>query len=210
MGDEDHGVALFVQFLKHPQHLPAGMGVQRACRFVGQNDGRVADKGAGDGHTLLLAAGELVGLVPELAAQTHLFQRCDGAAAALAAAHACVDEGDFHVFQQGQLGQQIILLEDEAQLLVPDGRQLTAVHLADVAAVQQIPAVGGHIQTADDVHAGGFAGAGLAHDGHELAFFDFHGDVVCSLYRGVTHLVILAHLIKLDQSAHAFLLCQPR
>ena len=46
--------------------------------------------------------------------------------------------------------------------------------------------------------------------GHELAFFDFHGDVVCSFYRGVTHLVILAHLIKLDQSAHAFLLCQPR
>ena len=62
--------------------------------------------------------------------------------------------------------------------------------------------MGGHIQAADDVHAGGFAGARLADDGDELAFVYFHGDVVGRFYRGVAHLVILADLIKFDQSAH--------
>ena len=94
------------------------------------------------------------------------------------------------------------------------GAQRIVLHAAQPAA-DILPIKGdlsgsGVIQADDAAANGGLAGAGLAHDGHELAFFDFHGDVVCSLYRGVTHLVILAHLIKLDQSAHAFLLCQPR
>ncbi len=57
----------------------------------------------------------------------------------------------------------------------------------------------GHIQAADDVHAGGFTGARLAHDGHELALFNFHADVVGGFYRGVTHPVIFAHILKFDQ-----------
>ena len=52
------------------------------------------------------------------------------------------------------------------------------------------------------VHAGRFTGAGLAHDGHELALFNFHADVVGGFYRGVTHPVIFAHILKFDQSAH--------
>ena len=63
--------------------------------------------------------------------------------------------------------------------------------------------MGGYIQTADDVHAGGFAGAGLAHDGHELAPLYLHGDVVCRFDEGVTHLIVLADLVKLDQGAHS-------
>ena len=127
---------------------------------------------------------------------------------AVGAGDARIHQRHLHVFHQVQLGQQIVLLEDKAQHLVADGGQLVAVHLAHIPAVEPVGAVGRHIQTADDVHAGGFARTGLAHDGHELAFFDFHGDVVGSLYRGIAHLVILAHRIKLDQSAHSSLLRQ--
>ena len=48
----------------------------------------------------------------------------------------------------------------------------------------------------------GFARAGLADDGHELAFVDLHGDMVGSLDRRVTHLVILAHVVKLNECTH--------
>ena len=41
MGDEDDGVALFVQVLEHPQHFAAGVAVQSTGGFVGQNDRRV-------------------------------------------------------------------------------------------------------------------------------------------------------------------------
>ena len=178
------------------------MRIQRAGGFVGQDDRRVAHQRPRDGNALLLAAGELIGLVPDLVAQAHLLQHGAGAAVALGAGDACIHQRHLHVFQQVQPGQQVVLLEDKAQHLVPDGGQLVAVHPAHVPAVEPVDAVGGHIQAADDVHAGGFAGARLADNGDELALVYFHGDVVCGLDRGITHLVILADLIKLDQSAH--------
>ena len=182
------------------------MAVQCAGRLVGQNDRRVPHQCPGDGNTLLLAAGKLVGAVPELIAQTHLLQHLFGPGVALGAADARIHQRHLHVLHQVEPWQKIVLLEDKAQHLVADRSQLVAVHLAHIPAVEPVGSVGGHIQTADDVHTGGLAGTGLADDGHELAFFDFHGDVVCCFYRGITHLVILAHLIKLDQSAHRFLL----
>ena len=206
VGDEHHGVALIVHLLQHSQHFAAGVAVQCAGRLVGQNDRRVPHQCPGDGNTLLLAAGKLVGAVPELIAQTHLLQHLFGPGVALGAADARIHQRHLHVLHQVEPWQKIVLLEDKAQHLVADRSQLVAVHLAHIPAVEPVGSVGGHIQTADDVHTGGLAGTGLADDGHELAFFDFHGDVVCCFYRGITHLVILAHLIKLDQSAHRFLL----
>ena len=205
MGDEDHGVALFVQLLKHPQHLPAGMGVQRARRLVGQDDRRVAGQGAGDGHTLLLAAGELVGLVPELAAQAHPLQRCDGAVARrCAAAHAGVDEGDFHVFQQGQLGQQIVLLEDEAQLLVPDGRQLHGGSSCRRRwpSRQYWPSVGTSRQPMMfmQVDLPEPDWPTMATNSPGLSIWK---DVVCRFDEGVAHLVVFADRVELDQGAHS-------
>ena len=49
--------------------------VQVAGGFVGQNDGRLVDQGAGDGHPLLLAAGKLVGMMVDAVGQAHPFQR---------------------------------------------------------------------------------------------------------------------------------------
>ena len=114
-----------------------------------------------------------------------------------------IHKGNFHILQKRQLRQQVVLLEDEAQLLVSDACQLASAHLADIPAVQQISAFGRHIQTADDVHTSGFTRTGLADDGHELAFVDFERDVVGGLYEGITHLVILADPIKFYQRAHS-------
>ena len=157
MGDQDHRVALAVQFLQHPQHFPAGVAVQRAGGLVGQNHRRIAGQGPGDGGALLLAAGQLAGLVVELFAQPHLFQGGFGPAVPLRGGNAGVDQGDFHVLHQIQLGQKVVLLEDEAQHFVADFGQLVGAHAAHIPAVQLVGALGGDVQTADDVHAGGFA-----------------------------------------------------
>ena len=78
MGDKYHRVALTVQVLEHPQHLPAGVRVQGAGGLVGQDDGGTAGQGPGDGHPLLLTAGELIGQVVELVAQAYLLQYLSG------------------------------------------------------------------------------------------------------------------------------------
>ena len=51
------------------QHLLAGAGIEVAGGFVGQDHERIVDQRAGDGHALLLAAGELVGPVVQAVAQ---------------------------------------------------------------------------------------------------------------------------------------------
>src|SRR5699024_8566109 len=86
----------------------------------------------------------------------------------------------------------------------PDGGQLSPLHPAHVPAVELVGTGGGDIQAADDVHTGGLARAGLAHDGHKLTLFDLHGDVVQGLDDGVAHLVELAHLVEFDQCTHEF------
>ncbi len=141
-------------------------------------------QGPGDGHPLLLAAGELAWAgACSLSPRPTCSSALRGPLVPLRLGDAGVHQGHLHVLQQGQLGQQVVLLEDEAQHLVADGGQLVVVHLAHVPAVQQIGAGGGHVQAADDVHAGGLAGAGLAHDGHELPLLDLEGDVVRRLRR---------------------------
>ena len=149
-----------------------------------------------------MTAGKLVGLVPELIAKAHLFQCGGSTAAALSARHPGIHQRNLHVFHQAELGQQIILLKDEAQQLVADLGQFIAAHSAHIPAIEFVGARRGHIQTADDVHAGGFAGARLAHDGHELTLVDLHRNVICSLYKGIAHLVILAHMIKFNEGTH--------
>ena len=114
------------------------MAVQRAGGLVGQNDRRVAHQRPRDGYALLLAARKLVGLVFQLIAQPHLLQCLAGPAAALCAGHACIDQRHLHVFQQIQFGQQVILLEDEAQHFVADLGLLVVVHGRHVDPAQMI------------------------------------------------------------------------
>jgi len=59
--------------------------------------------------------------------------------------------------QRGGAGQQVERLEDEADLLVADARQLVVVHVADQLPVDVIVAFGGRIQAADQVHQRGLA-----------------------------------------------------
>ena len=154
-------------------HLDTELCVQIGKRLVHQQHIRRDDQCASQCDTLLLTAGKLVGQVFELIAQTHPLKGSFCRRVALCGGDARIHKGNFHVLQKCQLRKQVVLLEDEAQLLVPDVCQLTAAHLADIPAVQQISAFGRHVQTADDVHTSGFTRTGLADDGHELAFFRF-------------------------------------
>ena len=66
---------LIVEFLEHAHDLDAGLAVEVAGRFVGQQEGRLVDQGAGDGHALLLAAGKLVGMVVGAVGESHDLER---------------------------------------------------------------------------------------------------------------------------------------
>ena len=138
MGDEDHSVPLPVQLFQKAQHLPTGAGVQCAGGLVSQDDRRAARQGPGDGHPLLLAAGELGGQVPALVRQPYPLERGHGSLLPLRGVHPGIEQGELHVFQHVQLGDQVILLEDEAQHFVADLGLLVVVHGRHVDPAQMI------------------------------------------------------------------------
>ena len=68
-----------------------------------------------------------------------------------------VDQGQNHVVQRVQVLEQVIALEDEADLPVADAGQLPVLEGGDLGAVEDILPPGGHIQAAQHVHHGGLA-----------------------------------------------------
>ena len=114
---------------------------------------------------------------------------------ALLSAHAGIQQGQLHILQHCQLGDQIVLLEDEAQHLVADLRLLVVIHGGHVDAAQVIGAGGRHVQTADDIHGGGLAGAGLAHDSYKLPLVHGETDAVQGVDRLIAHLIDLINIL---------------
>ena len=64
VGHHDHGGAAAGQLADDPQHLAGKLRVQGGGGLVEAQHVRLHAQGPGDGHTLLLAAGELMGVVP--------------------------------------------------------------------------------------------------------------------------------------------------
>ena len=82
--DHDDRLAGLVELGQQLHDLVAGLRVEVAGRLVGQDDVRVVDQDAGDGHALLLAAGELHRPVVEPVAQADQLGQVDAALARLA------------------------------------------------------------------------------------------------------------------------------
>ncbi len=197
VGDHDDGVAMGVEGIEQGHDLKAGLGVEVAGGLVREDDGWTVDEGAGDGYALTLAAGELVGLVVHARVEAYVGEGFLGALDALGGGGAVVDEGQLDVVEGGGAGQKVEGLEDEADFLVADAGELVVVELADQLAVEPVAALGGGIEAADEVHEGGFAGAGGTHDGHVFVMADGHGDAAQGL-----DLLLGAHIVGAPEIFH--------
>ena len=93
VGHHDDGGAFLVEVGEQVHHLLAVLGIQVTCGFVSKDEFRVGDNGAGDSHTLLLTARELLREVLGTVLDGHA--RHDGVDALLA-----LGGGDVHVAQR--------------------------------------------------------------------------------------------------------------
>ena len=109
--DDGHAVVA-VQFAEELHDLAALVGVEVAGGFVGENEGGLVDEGAGDAEGLLLAAGELGGV--------EVFF-----------GDVAVGARDLEVFVDGEVVEEVVALEDEAEVLSLEFETLLFVELAD-------------------------------------------------------------------------------
>ena len=193
VGDDDHGGLLLRQLPDDLQHLPGELRVQGGGGLVEAENVRFQGQGPGDGHPLLLAAGELVGVVPLPVRQPHLCQQCPalllqgpqdllfpGFEAGLLPLQQLPGQGD--VLQGGVLGKQVEGLKHQPEveplfphLALPLGGGVGGVKKR-LAVDDDLSLVGG-LQKVQAPQQGGLAGAGGADDGQGLAPLQVKADV---------------------------------
>jgi hypothetical protein len=158
----------------HGQHLADQLRVQRAGDLVEQQHSRPHGQGPGDGHPLLLAAGEPVGVLAGLVGQTDAGQERPGLLLRLGLRAAVHDRGSQgHVVQHGQVREQVVGLEHHAE----PAADLVGVdpRIGDVLAVEEhLPVVDG-LEQAGAAQQGGLARARAADQRHHLVLA--HGQV---------------------------------
>src|SRR5581483_78528 len=175
VGDHDNGPPLLVELAQQAQYDFLVLRVEVAGRLVGKDDFGIVDERAGDAHPLLLTAGEMRRQVMRALAQANARQRFERF---LLIGHAVEVLREHDVLQRGQVGDQMELLEDEANLFGAHARQVRGAEGSKILSVQPDLARGGPIQTADQVDQRGFSRAGRAHDGDPLAGLDGERDAV--------------------------------
>ena len=138
VGDHDGGLAVARDGLaQEREDLAAGARVEVAGRLVREHHRRLRDERTRDRDPLLLAARELGGTVREpLGEADRGGQLLEPAGVGLLAGDR---ERQDDVLLRGQHRQQVEELEDEADVLAPQLRQLRVVQLADRGAGDRRP-----------------------------------------------------------------------
>ena len=116
---DDQTVACYL--LEYLHYLNAGFGVKRSGRLVGKQNVGVVYQRAGDGDTLHLTAGHLVGLFVKLIAQSHTLKHCLGTATAFGAIHTRNGKGKLNVCKHRLMRYQVVALKDKAYRMVSVG-----------------------------------------------------------------------------------------
>ena len=122
-----------------------------------------------------------------------------------------VHQGQFDVLDRCGLGQQVVVLEDEADLAVAELGALIAAHPAYRHAIKEVFARGGRVEATYLVEQCGFARARSALDGHELTFVDLERDTTERMDHLVADLEVAANVLEFDDDfsivfAHNYLL----
>ena len=155
MRNKDNGVAVFfVHALDEVEYLLGGLVVKRARRLVAQQDVGVFDYRPADGGALLLAAGKLRGHLVPVLPQAERFEdilRRQGLVGKIRA--------DLDVFLDRQVRDEVIRLENIAQVLAAIQRKLPLAHRGDLLSADADAARVGRFDAADYIQKRRFAGA---------------------------------------------------
>ena len=122
------------------------------------SDGTVGES-AGDRDALPLASGKRGREDPCLFGNPDLFEKRHGALAPFSLPDARVEHRQLDVALHRSLRQQVVLLEDEADLLVADVRELGAREAVHALAVERVGSARRRVEAAEDRHERRLAGA---------------------------------------------------
>ncbi|MNZ73825.1 hypothetical protein D3C78_922530 [compost metagenome] len=199
MGNDDDGAAFGVQFVENTQNLIAAGAIQRAGRLVRKNDLGIVHQSAGDGNTLLLAAGKLAGTVIDAFRHTETAKQPRGIAPAIALCLSGIDRRNFNITERRQLGKQMVTLEDKTEIFAPQRRKLVGIKITRFLPPDAVDARCRPVEAAEDVHQRRLARTGCADNRHHLTGLDGEVDVLQHADRAFAGWIIPPHGFKRNQ-----------
>ena len=127
------------------------LGIKVARRFVGKYHGGLVDECSCYGHPLLFTTRELRRLVVFSVAQIQIGKQFFGSFRGFLFSHAANVSRNADVFDGGELREQVMELEDEADFLVTESSQFRIIQFVDFDAIDAQLSTVGLVQGADDV-----------------------------------------------------------
>ena len=177
VGHADHGHAFLGEVHHNVQHFADHFRVEGGGGFVEEHELGLHGKGAGDGHALLLAAGEHGGVDVGLVADAHALEQFHAKSLGVLFGHAAqLDGGHGQVVQNSLVGEEVELLEHHAHVLTD--LVDVVLRVVDVHAVHSDEAAVDLLKAVDGAQHGGLAGAGRTDDNDLLAAMHIEGNVL--------------------------------
>src|SRR5262249_21935910 len=121
---------------------------------------------------LLLPARELARVVPEPIAEAHQLERRLRPLPTLTAAHAVEQERQLDVLERREHRNEVVELENEADVALAPLRQRAVAEARGVGAVHAHLAAARLVEAADQIEQRGLAASRGAHERHVFAFRD--------------------------------------
>jgi acyl-CoA thioesterase-1 len=165
VGDDDHGgTAMRGGTDEQVDDVGTGRRVEGAGGFVGEDGLRLADQGSRDRDALRLTTGQLTRSPTGLGGQADLREHHPGPTDGLAPVHTVDHQRQCDVLVGGQFGEQLVVLENEAEPATPQDRPAGVVQLIDPLAGQPDLALVRGEDAGQDMQERGLAVAARAHD----------------------------------------------
>ncbi len=176
MGDQEDRGAVDAESVEEREDFFGGDRIEVSGRFVGQQEGRIVGEGAGDRDALTFTDGEFAG--PVSGAVPH----ADGVeqVSRLVATFGCPEGGFEHrkldVLFRVEDRDEVERLEDEPEFVRAEAGGIGPIVEGSVA--ESDLALGGSIESAQEVEEGRFPAAAGSDEGDVFAGADLEADVV--------------------------------
>ncbi len=194
-GHEDGGLEVLGGAAEEVEDEVAGGGVEIADGLVGEQEFGFVDESAGDGDALNLTAGELVGHAVGIVSEFDPGEGFEGGFSGVGGAGE--QEGEFDVFGDGEGGEELEILEDEADFVAAEGGELGVVEVGGDSAVDGDGAGRGEVHGAGEVEQGGFTAAAAADEGDELAGVEGKRNPIEGRHLLALGLIVLGYVFNL-------------
>jgi hypothetical protein len=170
--DDDRAAFVAGEFLKERHHFAARFFVERGRRFVGEDQLRFVDQPAGDGHALLLPAGERFGFVVDAVPKPEPREQRSDPAFGDHGIEAHEFRGHVDVLIGGERLEQVVGLEDEPHFLSQPHDEIAVGAVEFVPEDAQAPFLN-RAERADEREERRFPRARRAGHDHDFAAADF-------------------------------------